>query len=123
MRTIPSVVIRFLMAGGFNTVITYLIYLMALGHLGYAYAYTLSYVSGLLISYTLNRKFVFQSHRGWLSFVLMPTIYLAQYGLGLFIVWLWVDQLGWRAEPAPLIATACSLPITFLLSKWLFTKK
>lgn len=120
---LPRVFIRFLLAGGSNTLITYAIYLLALNSLGYQYAYTLSYVIGLLISYILNRRFVFQSHRGWLSFVLMPTIYLAQYGLGLFIVWLWVDQLGWRAEPAPLIATACSLPITFLLSKWLFTKK
>ena len=120
---LPRVFIRFLLAGGSNTLITYAIYLLALNSLGYQYAYTLSYVIGLLISYILNRRFVFQSHRGWLSFVLMPTIYLAQYGLGLFIVWLWVDQLGWRAEPAPLIATACSLPITFLLSKRLFTKK
>lgn len=120
---IPTMVIRFLMAGGLNTVITYLIYLIALHPLGYAYAYTLSYVSGLLLAYTLNRKFVFRSHRGWVSFWLMPAVYLAQYALGLGIVWLWVEQLGWRPEPAPLIAIACSLPITFVMSKWLFTKK
>lgn len=120
---LPRIFIRFLLAGGTNTLISYTIYLLVLSSLGYKYAYTLSYVIGLLISYTLNRQFVFQSHRGWLSFILMPTIYLFQYGLGIGIVWLWVDRLGWRAEPAPLIATACSLPITFLLSKWLFTKK
>lgn len=120
---LPHVFIRFLMAGGTNTLITYVVYLLALAPLGYAYAYTLSYVLGVFIAYVLNRKFVFQSHRGWLSFLLTPMIYLAQYLLGLFIVWLWVEQLGWRAEPAPLVAIVCSLPITFLISKWLFTKR
>lgn len=115
--------LRFLAAGGINTLITYAIYLSALWFLGwsYAYSYTLSYAVGLVLAYLLNRNFVFKSHRGWLSVLLMPAIYVAQYLLGLFIVWLWVSQLGWWPELAPLAAIAGSLPITFLLSKWIFT--
>lgn len=105
--------LRFLLAGGANTLITYAIYLSALWFLGwsYAYSYTLSYAVGLVLAYVLNRNFVFASHRGWLSVLLMPAVYVAQYLLGLFIVWLWVRQLGWWAELAPLAAIAGSLPI------------
>lgn len=119
---LPAVLMRFLLAGGANTLITYAVYLGALWFLEwrYTYSYTLAYALGLVLAYVLNRHFVFKSHRGWWSVLLLPVIYVAQYVLGLFIVWLWVSQLGGWPELAPLAAIAGSLPVTFLLSKWLF---
>lgn len=119
--SLPALFLRFVMAGGLNTVITYGVYLLALAFMHYSYAYSLSYALGLIIAYVFNRNFVFKSHRGWRSVVGLPLIYVAQYGIGLGIVWLWVSQLGWYVELAPLAAIALSLPITFILSKWVFS--
>lgn len=120
---LPAVLLRFLMAGGANTAITYVVYLVALRLLGWSStsSYTLAYALGLILAYTLNRQFVFKSHRGWRSLVGLPLIYLCQYVLGVCIVWLWVHQLQGWPELAPLAAIAASLPVTFILSKWVFS--
>lgn len=115
--------LRFLVAGGANTLITYAVYLAALWWLGWSYvsSYSLAYALGMALAYAFNRHFVFKAHRGWWSVLLMPAIYASQYLLGLLLVWLWVSQLGGWPELAPLVAIAGSLPLTFLLSRWVFS--
>lgn len=55
---------RFLVSGGFNTVVTYGIYLLLLNVLSYKTSYTIAYVAGIVLAYSLNRYFVFKSHQG-----------------------------------------------------------
>ena len=50
---------RFIVSGGLNTFVTYLIYLGLLFILDYRVSYTISYIFGIFISYWLNVKFVF----------------------------------------------------------------
>lgn len=114
-------VVRFLVSGGFNTVVTYGLYLLLLNVLSYTTSYTITYVAGIVLAYSLNRYFVFKSHQGIKSVALFPLVYLAQYLTSLLILWLWVEKLGWDSRTAPLIAIAITVPMTFIFSKYVFS--
>lgn len=114
---------RFLVSGGFNTVLTYLVYLIALNWLSYAWSYSLAYALGIVLAFILNRSYVFKSDRGWRSVILFPFVYLAQYLISMLVLRVWIDHLGWRAELAPLMAIVVSLPVTYVLSRLVFGYK
>jgi len=118
-----SPALRFLLAGGLNTLTTYLLYLLLLASLGYRVSYTISFTAGIVLAYFLNRLFVFKTHRGARSLAMLPLVYLAQYGLGAGIVHLWVEVLGQAKEIAPLLAVVITIPVTFLLSKLAFVNR
>lgn len=112
---------RFLVSGGFNTLVTYGIYLLLLNVLSYKTSYTVAYVAGIVLAYSLNRYFVFKSHQGIKSVALFPLVYLAQYLTSLLILWVWVEKLGLDSRIAPLIAIAITVPMTFVLSRYVFS--
>jgi len=114
---------KFLISGGFNTAITYGVYLLLLSYIPYSISYTISYLFGILIAYVLNRYFVFNSHRGLKSAVLLPLIYLLQYGLNLLILWYWVEKLGFEVRLAPIATIIVTIPLTYALSKLVFLKR
>lgn len=123
LRRIDGQVWRFLLAGAANTLLTYLLYLLLLGHVGHRLAYALAYAAGIGLAYGLGRGFVFRRHDGWRSVLLTPMIYLLQFCVGLLIVELWITLLGLRAEFAPLLAIAATLPLTYVLSRWAFVRR
>jgi putative flippase GtrA len=122
LRRLDGQVWRFLLAGAANTLLTYLLYLLLLGQVGHRVAYAAAYAAGIVLAYALGRGFVFRRHDGWRSVLLTPLIYLLQFCVGLLIVELWVTVLGLRAELAPLLAIAVTLPLTYVLSRWAFTR-
>ncbi|MDR7281987.1 putative flippase GtrA [Pseudomonas corrugata] len=96
---------------------------MILLFLPYKISYTISYIFGIGIAYALNRVFVFKGHQGIKSVALLPLVYLIQYLFSLLIVWVWVEKLGYDQRVAPLIAIMTTIPVTFMLSKLIFSKK
>ncbi|MGZ9710574.1 GtrA family protein [Glaciimonas sp. GNP009] len=114
---------RFLVSGGFNTALTFALYLLLLNVTSYRVSYTIAYLSGIFLSFALNRFFVFNSHRGVRSVALFPLVYVFQYLASMLILWIWIDQLGLSRKIAPLMAIILSLPITYLLSRLIFLKK
>lgn len=86
----------------------------------YQLSYTIAYVSGIAISYVLNRSFVFKSHHGLRSALLFPLVYVAQYGFGMLLLWLWIDVAGLSDKAAPLVVVAVTLPLTYILSHFVF---
>lgn len=114
---------RFLVSGGFNTALTYLVYLICLNSLSYGWSFSLAYAFGIVLAFILNRSFVFKSDRGWRSVILFPFVYVAQYLISMVILRVWIDYLGWRAELAPLMAIIVSLPATYVLSRLVFGHK
>jgi putative flippase GtrA len=111
---------RFILSCGLNTAITYGIYLLLLQQTSYQISYTIAYVSGIAISYLLNRVFVFREHRGLRSLLLFPLVYVTQYGFGMLILWLWIDMAGLNDKIAPLVVVAMTLPLTYVLSRFVF---
>lgn len=114
---------RFLASGAFNTLVTYALYLILLNITSYKASYTITYIFGILLSYILNRHFVFKSTAGSRSILLYPLVYLAQYLVSMGVLWLWIDHLHFNEKAAPLIAIIITIPLTYLLSKAIFTKK
>ncbi|WP_434989310.1 GtrA family protein [Xanthomonas melonis] len=112
--------VRFLISGGINTVATYATYLALLQATSYKVAYTAAYVFGIVIAFFVNRLFVFQTHRGWRSLLLFPFVYLTQYVVSLAVVFAWVEHFGFSATLAPLMAILVTVPLTFLLSRFVF---
>jgi len=112
--------IRFLCSGGANTAITYIIYLLLLQFLTYQVSYTIAYVAGIAIAFTLNKVFVFKEHQGWKSVLLYPFVYLIQYLFGILILWLTVNQMGLKVELGPLVVIVLTVPLTYWLSKLAF---
>ncbi|MFL1558104.1 GtrA family protein [Pseudomonas sp. O11] len=114
---------RFLVSGGFNTALTYGVYLLLLNFLSYNASYTIAYVGGILLAYTLNRFFVFKSHNGFKSAALFPLIYLAQYLVSLVVLRVWIEKLGLDERVGPLLAIAITVPMTFILTRFLFVRR
>lgn len=112
--------LRFLISGGINTVATYAAYLALLQANSYKVAYTAAYVFGIVIAFFINRLFVFRTHRGWRSLLMFPFVYLAQYLVSLAVVFAWVEHLKMPAALAPLIAIVVTIPLTFILSRFVF---
>lgn len=108
---------RFLVSGTINTGITYIIYVAALQVIGYRSAYTLSYLSGILISYCLNARYVFRRRMALRSFLPYPLVYLVQYLLGIGALSLFVEYLHMDRRIAPLVVVVCLLPVTFILTR------
>ncbi|MEA9587218.1 GtrA family protein [Xanthomonas sp. WHRI 10064A] len=115
-----SSLVRFLISGGLNTAVTYATYLALLQITTYKAAYTLSYISGIIIAFLINRLFVFRTHRGWRSLLMFPFVYLAQYLTSLFLVTAWVEHFGFKPAFAPLAAITVTIPLTFVLSRAVF---
>lgn len=115
--------LRFLLAGGLNTAVTYLMYLALLDVAGYQASYAIAFVCGIGISYVLGRVFVFKVHQGYRSVLMLPLVYLVQYAVGAAVVWTWVTWLHQHPALAPAVAILVTLPLTYLLSKFVFAGK
>jgi putative flippase GtrA len=115
--------LRFLISGGVNTAATYAVYLALLHIVRYKAAYTIAYIFGILLSFAINRFFVFQTHRGWRSILLFPFVYLSQYLVSLGVVWTWVEHFHLMKELAPLVAIVITIPLTFVLSRLVFGRQ
>src|SRR5438128_272917 len=82
---------RFIVIGLVNLVLTYALYLARGLFLSYPAAYTISYACGILISYLLNSRFVFKSPIRISKAAQYPIVYLAQYLLGMALLYLLVE--------------------------------
>jgi len=114
---------RFLVAGALNTGLTYLAYLLLLRVVSYRWAYSISYVAGIFLSFVLNSLFVFRVPLRWGRLLPYPSVYLVQYLLGLCVVYAGVELLGWDERLMPLAALAVTVPVSFVLTRWILGGK
>ncbi len=108
---------RFLISGGVNTVLTYLVYLALIPVMAYTLAYSASYVAGIVIAYVINTRFVFQARMQARSALLYPLVYVAQYAAGVALLALLVEGLGLDERLAPAAVIVLTIPLTFVLSR------
>lgn len=105
------------LVGAANTMATYAIYAVLLLLFPYKISYSLAYASGILISYCLNSRLVFRQPISLLKFIKYPIVYVVQYLLGMVVLYVAIDILGFSQWLAPLLVIAISLPVTFFLSR------
>jgi putative flippase GtrA len=114
--------LRFLIIAAMNTGATFLIYLVLLLIVPYGLAYTGSYVLGIFLSYCLNASFVFRERLRISCALQYPVVYLVQYVLGITALYVLVERVGCSKAVAPLLVVLVSLPVTFLLSRYLIKR-
>jgi putative flippase GtrA len=100
--------VRFLLSGGFNTVLTFLLYSAGiLAGLHYALANAVAWAIGVAVSFFLNSQFVFRkaySHKRFLSFV-ASNIFSLILSMALLSVLIKVYSLD------PILASIVTIPV------------
>lgn len=115
--------VRFIIAGGINTLSTYFLYLVLIYITSYKIAYGISYTSGIFISYILNSRFVFHVPYNWKKFIKFPIVYIIQYAISILGIFISIEYLYISKEIAPLIIILLNIPITFFISKTILTTR
>jgi putative flippase GtrA len=123
MKSIRGEGLRFLVAGGVNTVLTYLIYLAVLDLVGYRLAFTISFAMGIIIAFVMYSLFVFKSPLVWNKLIQYPVLYAIQYVAGLALLAALVEYVGMDKRVAPIINVIVLTPMTFALNKWFLSKR
>jgi putative flippase GtrA len=111
--------IKFLIVGCINTGAGYVFYLAFIQVLAYTYAYSLSFALSIVISYILNARYVFNEPLSLKKLLSFPLVYIVQYVCGLCLIYIAVEQLSIPVPLAPLLAVVITLPITFLLTRFI----
>ena len=120
IATFKNRFILFLCTGGLNTAVTYCIYLLLLQVFNYNISYTIAYFTGIVFTFFLNKLFVFKTHQGLKSLFLFPLIYIIQYLFGVLIIGVSVQYLNLDIKLGPLVGIILSIPLTYLLNKFVF---
>ncbi len=122
MKIFAGQALRFLISGAINTAVTYAVYLVLLRYLDYRSAYGVAFVSGIAFSYLLNVRFVFRVRPNWRSAILFPLVYVIQYLVGLGVLQSAVERFAIPREFALLASIAVSIPLTFVLTRFLLRR-
>ena len=109
--------VGFVVVGGINTIVTWFIYVGLNELLPYAVSFTVTYAFGIVLSYSLNTRWVFRVPMSWKTFIRFPIVYVVQYLAGLVLLFLLVELAHVPKNLAPFAITAITLPATFLLSR------
>lgn len=108
---------RFLLVGLANTAASYALFVVLELALPYLAAYAIAYAAGIVLSYLLNTRVVFQVARSWSAFVRFPLVYALQFVLGSSIIVLLVEGFAIGPRVAALVALAATVPVTYFAAK------
>ena len=119
MKYLNKSFFRFIFVGGIVTFTSYSVYLFLLNFIDYLYAYSCAFIIGIILSYLLNSLIVFKVSLSLKKLTLFPTVYLVQYLIGTFIIYVFVGRLQVDERLGPIIAIIISVPFTYALSKFI----
>ena len=108
----------FVFFGAVRTLLGYGIYLLLVLFIAYPVAYSVSYVSGVFISYYLNARFVFKEKLRLSKALQFPIVYLAQYLIGLGSLYFLVEVTHVSKFFAPILIVIITVPCTYPLSRY-----
>lgn len=118
-KHISTEALRFLIGGGINTMLSYVIYWLLLPWLSYPVAYTISYATAIVSGFAISARFVFRTPWSWRKLAAFPFVQLLNYLIGLGTVTVCVRYIGIDERLVPLVATVIVLPINFMLTRGL----
>lgn len=114
-------ILKFIIVGGINTLNYYVIYLLLLKllHIEYMISHITGFIVAFVISYYLNCYFVYRVKPTWRKFISFPITQLVNVSLQTVLLYVFVSWLNLPAEIAPFAGLIITIPITFILSKWI----
>ena len=113
--------LSFLVGGAVNTAFTYGIYVALIHLLEYQLSYFIAYVLGICFSFCFNSLIVFKVRLTWKRFFAYPLVYVVQYAASALLLALLVSFANVDVRFAPLLVAVCTVPLTYLLSKWMLS--
>jgi putative flippase GtrA len=117
LPVIGSDKLRFLIAGASTTAFSYLLYAAMLPWVAPKIAYAVSYVVGIVWSYTVNSVWVFGGRWTWKGLASYPLVYLVQALLSFFLFSFLLQHAQVHPLVAPLVTLVLMLPVTYLLGR------
>ena len=108
---------RYVFFGGLNTVLTYVIYLVCLRFMTYRFAYTVTFICGICISYFFNAQFVFKKELRILKALQFFVVYLLQYFVGLSLLYVLVEKFHLSKLVAPIMLIFLIVPTNYALNR------
>ena len=106
--------VRYGASGSINTVITYVLFLILSQYIDYRITIGIVYVIGIVISFFLNRKFVFKV-KG--KFGIFAIIMIIMFLVNLMITWILVESFNIEKEWAQLFAIFVVFGLGYILNK------
>ncbi|WP_373696686.1 GtrA family protein [Microvirga yunnanensis] len=110
-----------MLGGAANTALSYAVFLLLQQFMKPTAAYSAAYVLGIVFSYLINTTFVFRQRRSVRSALKFPFVYIAQYFVGLAILSI-LTYFGLDSRIAMLVVIAVSVPLTFVLSRFVLKR-
>ncbi|AWR31399.1 flippase GtxA [Staphylococcus aureus] len=114
-------ILKFIIVGGINTLNYYVVYLLLLKllHIEYMISHITGFIVAFVISYYLNCYFVYRVKPTWRKFISFPIAQIVNISLQTVLLYVFVSWLNLPAEIAPFAGLIITIPITFILSKWI----
>ncbi|EEV71391.1 flippase GtxA [Staphylococcus aureus] len=114
-------ILKFIIVGGINTLNYYVVYLLLLKllHIEYMISHITGFLVAFVISYYLNCYFVYRVKPTWRKFISFPITQIVNVSLQTVLLYVFVSWLNLPAEIAPFAGLMITIPITFVLSKWI----
>ncbi|HDC9571311.1 TPA: flippase GtxA [Staphylococcus aureus] len=114
-------ILKFIIVGGINTLNYYVVYLLLLKllHIEYMISHITGFIVAFVISYYLNCYFVYRVKTTWRKFISFPITQIVNVSLQTVLLYVFVSWLNLPAEIAPFAGLIITIPITFVLSKWI----
>ncbi|HCT8973086.1 TPA: flippase GtxA [Staphylococcus aureus] len=114
-------ILKFIIVGGINTLNYYVVYLLLLKllHIEYMISHITGFLVAFVISYYLNCYFVYRVKPTWRKFISFPITQIVNVSLQTVLLYVFVSWLNLPAEIALFAGLVITIPITFVLSKWI----
>ncbi|MFB2227970.1 flippase GtxA [Staphylococcus aureus] len=114
-------ILKFIIVGGINTLNYYVVYLLLLKllHIEHMISHITGFLVAFVISYYLNCYFVYRVKPTWRKFISFPITQIVNVSLQTVLLYVFVSWLNLPAEIAPFAGLVITIPITFVLSKWI----
>ncbi|HAR4092432.1 TPA: GtrA family protein [Staphylococcus aureus] len=114
-------ILKFIIVGGINTLNYYVVYLLLLKllHIEYMISHITGFLVAFMISYYLNCYFVYRVKPTWRKFISFPITQIVNVSSQTVLLYVFVSWLNLPAEIAPFAGLVITIPITFVLSKWI----
>lgn len=111
-------VLRFLVAGSINTLLSIAVYQAALFFTGHVAAYLAAYAAGIAFAGYAYARYVFHARLSVRRFTLFALFYLVSGGVGTLLNAGLIEFAGLHARIAIFVTVAIMLPLNYLGSRW-----
>jgi putative flippase GtrA len=111
-------ILRFVVAGTANTILSIIVYQLALFVFGYTASYGIAYLVGILVAFYLYTRHVFRTPMSGARLAAFAAFNALCLVVGGFVNAAAVESLGLSARLAIFVTVAVMVPLNYFGSKW-----